>query len=401
VGPLAWKASHKSEVSTRQPAQIASTSLPSSATRTPATVRLELRDGKPGADVLVDNQPKGKVSRRGTFVIDLLEGDHRIEWTTRNRVSGTILRHFSAGSPVELGPSDLVSERPTAPNLPPTAPPNAEQTEWQKVKDSNAASDLEQFLKRYPKSEFGAEAQAKLDDLDWNAAASNMSYEQYVEKFPQGRHAQQARDAMTDSEWRSLQESSDSGAIKTFLDNHPSGAYHEKALSKLDDLGWLRTRQNDATTFRSYLESFPEGHHAAEARKRMADLSSASTVPPAAKSSVEPSASDEKNEILDVLGRYRKAYEGHDLRLLKEIWPNMSAQQVKSLGDFFANASGLSLYYHLLEGPTVEGSHATVAFQQSLTYVVNGKAGKDSAKVTMRLAKSQGTAEIWRIASIK
>src|SRR5262249_41244749 len=133
VGPLAWKASHKPGASTRQSAQIASAESPSSAARTPATVRLELRDGKPGAEVLIDNQPKGRIGRRGTFAADLPEGDHQIQWTARNRASATVIRHFSTGGPVELGLSDLASEKPATPNAPVPAPPDTEQADWQRV----------------------------------------------------------------------------------------------------------------------------------------------------------------------------------------------------------------------------------------------------------------------------
>jgi hypothetical protein len=115
----------------------------------------------------------------------------------------------------------------------------------------------------------------------------------------------------------------------------------------------------------------------------------------------KPSASDERNAILDVLGQYRRAYEDHNLQQLQQIWPGMSAQQVKSLGDFFDHASGLHLNYRLLGTPTIDGDHATVTFRQSLLYVADGKPGKDSARVVMRLTKLGGTPESWRIDFIR
>jgi hypothetical protein len=153
---------------------------------------------------------------------------------------------------------------------------------------------------------------------------------------------------------------------------------------------------------RSYLQNFSEGHHSAEAKRRIEELSTvAAATIPTKPASVPPAATDEKKAVLDVLSRYRKAYEGHDVAQLREIWPGMSAQQVKSLGDFFAHASELTLGYRVVGSPTFDADRATVTFEQSLHYVVNGKLGKDSATVTMHLNKARGNPDAWRIDSIR
>ena len=191
-------------------------------------------------------------------------------------------------------------------------------------------------------------------------------------------------------------------ALDAFLRKHPSGAYHDQAVNKLDETAWQKTKPNDVASLRSYLQGFSEGHHAGDARRRIVELASAVAVPPVIKPAPRTlPPRDENKAVLEVLGRYRQAYEGHELGQLREIWPTMSAQQVKSLGDFFAHASELSLEYQVLGTPSVDAEHATVTFQQSLHYVVNGKPGKDLATVTMRLNKSVGNSAAWRIDSIR
>jgi outer membrane protein assembly factor BamD (BamD/ComL family) len=366
---------------------------------TSAPVRLELRDAKPNSLVVIDSQPKGKINRHGTFSTELVAGDHQIQWTAKNKLSGTVTRHFAGDAPVRLTSADLVPDKPSIPS----AAPNTEQTEWERIKDSQTPADIEQFLARYPRTSFTSEAQAQLENLYWtNAAGSNTigAYNQYLDRYSQGAHAQQARDNITELDWRSVETSGDATAFDAFIRKYPAGSYHDQAVNKLDDVIWQKTKQNDASSLRSYLQNFSEGHHAIEAKKRIEELTLVASTPPKT-APVAPPPLDEKKAVLDVLGRYRKAYEGHDLGQLREIWPGMSAQQVKSLGDFFTHVSGLSMEYRVLGGPSVEADHATVKFQQSLQYLVNGRPGRDSATVTMRLRKPQSTPGTWRIDSIR
>lgn len=402
-GAIEWKDTRRAEPAISAPVQTAAPSSVSpvlTPAPAPVMVRLELHDGKPNSEVVVDNQPKGRINRHGAFSLELPSGDHQIQWTAKNKLSNTVTRHFAGDATVRLSSADLIPEKSPAPN---TAP-SLEQGDWQRVQDSHTPADIEQFLSRYPKSEFSSEAQHRLEDLYWNAASganSVSAYNQYAERYPQGAHAQQAKDAIAELDWHSVESSGDSASLDAFLKRHPSGVYHEQAASKLDEMIWQRTKQNDASSLRAYLQSFSEGHHAGEARKRMEEVTMAS-VPPVSKPVLAaPAPTDERKAVLDILSRYRKGYESHDLGQLREIWPGMSAQQVKSLGDFFAHASNLTLEYHVVGSPTIEAEHAAITFQQSLQYVVNGKSGKDSATVTMHLKRSKGGSGSWQIDSIQ
>jgi hypothetical protein len=280
---------------------------------------------------------------------------------------------------------------------------NPEQIDWQKVKDSAAASDVEQFLQKYPSGAFSGAAQAKLEDLYWNSAVggnSAASYNQYLEKFPQGKHAQQAQTQIAGLEWRAVENSNDIAALETFLKKHPSGSDHDKALSRIDDLSWQKVKQNDASSLRSYLQSFPSGRHDTEANKKIEELSAATPVAPATKAPpAAPVVSDEKSAILDVVSRYKRAYEAKDIQSLQQIWPSMTSQQTRGVGDFFAHASELSLEVRVLGTPTIDGDRASATFEQSLRYMVNGKSRKDVARVVMNLKRA--APGVWHIDSIR
>ena len=395
-----------------QNSPVALSLIPNSARQGPAEAppqheslaQLEIRAAQAGAEVFVDKQMKGKVSRRGTFSAQVPAGTHEIQVIANNQVSDRVVRDFPEGGRVELNRSDLLRrELPTA-NAP-APPPNPEESDWKQVKDSHSVENLESFLKRYPNGIFSLPAQTQLEDLYWARSTSSdnaAGYDEYLTKYPNGKYSQQAQSNLSKLEWRAVENTTDPAALEGFLRKHPSGNYHDRAAARLDDLAWERTSQNDTSSLRSYIQNHPSGRHFEEAQKKIDELNRPTQVARATPPRVTiPPAVDEKKAVLDVLARYQKAYQDRDIRQLQEIWPEMTKQQVKSLGDFFKHASTLSLDYRVIGEPTVDGAQATVKFTQSLSYVASGKAGKDSATVVMQLKKLQGAPGNWLVNSIR
>jgi eukaryotic-like serine/threonine-protein kinase len=363
--------------------------------------QLEIRSGQPGAEVFVDKQAKGKISRGGSFSTQVPAGSHKIQVIAKNQVSGIVVRNFSAGGRVELNGSDLLPRELLSANT----PPNPEASDWQQVKDSHSIDRLEGFLKRYPTGTFSLPAQTQLEDLYWarTTRSDNIAtYNEYLAKYPSGKYSQEAQSDLTKLEWRAVENTTDPATLEDFLRKHPSGNYHDKAAAKLDDLAWERTAQNDTSSLRAYLQNHPNGRHFDEAQKKMEELNRPTQVAHATPPRVSiPPPLDDKKAVLDVMTRYQRAYQDRDIRQLQGIWPGMTVQQIKSLGDFFKHASMLTLNYRVIGDPIVDGDQATVKFTQSLSYVASGKPGKDSATVVMQLKKLQGNPGNWRIDSIR
>src|SRR5262249_16152002 len=149
LGSIAWKGAHKAEVPKSSPVETASPPLAppvAAPLPTPAPgVGPEVREAKPGTDVLVDHRPQGKINRNGAFSIDLTAGDHQIQWTARNKLSGTVVRQFVVDRPVRLTAADLVPAKPVVPGT----VPGADEAAWQTVKDSQTPLEIEQFIARY------------------------------------------------------------------------------------------------------------------------------------------------------------------------------------------------------------------------------------------------------------
>ncbi|HKS72887.1 MAG TPA: protein kinase [Terriglobales bacterium] len=367
---------------------------------TTEAAHLELHDVPPGTEVVLDQRPAGRVGRRGTLSINVSPGNHQVQLQARNRLTEPIQKDFSSGNSVRLSSSDFATSK--APETPQN--PTTEQAEWAKLKDSQNIQALDEFLKRYPKGAYSGSAESKLEDLYWAKAGSTGSasgYSQYLERFPAGKYSQQAQNQIATLDWHAVENSSDTGILQNFLKKYPSGIYHDKAAAKLDDLGWQRTVQSDPASLKSYISNFPDGRHATEARKKVDDLNRvASAAHPPEPHPTQTVVIDDNKAILDVLSSYQKAYEAGDLQGLQRVWPGMPAASVQSLGDFFRQATGVSLQYQVKQ-LDINGDHATLRFNQSIRYSVDGRLEKNSAKINMQLSRASGSPGGWHIDSIR
>jgi PEGA domain len=89
----------------------------------PANVQagLLIRNGTPGADVVVDGRPVGMVGPDGSFSGSVPAGDHTIELRREGFQTKKLERNFRPGQPTTIGPPDgeLVAVRPNTPQNPP------------------------------------------------------------------------------------------------------------------------------------------------------------------------------------------------------------------------------------------------------------------------------------------
>jgi SPOR domain len=75
-----------------------------------------------------------------------------------------------------------------------------QQSDWQKARGVNSIDSYEQFLQKYPASEFTAQAQARVKELyeerDWQKARdadTPAAYQEFLKAYPEGKWAEEAR----------------------------------------------------------------------------------------------------------------------------------------------------------------------------------------------------------------
>lgn len=75
-----------------------------------------------------------------------------------------------------------------------------QQSDWEKTRAANTTDAYELFLKKYPKGEFTAQAEARLKELyeerDWQKARdidSAEAYQAFLKQYPEGKWSEEAR----------------------------------------------------------------------------------------------------------------------------------------------------------------------------------------------------------------
>jgi hypothetical protein len=313
-------------------------------------------------------------------------------------------RSFKANATVALNRADFKQPAPAT---------SEEQLAWNRISSTNDPGAVEEFVRRYPNSSFRAQAESKLEALNWAKASSSGSlrgYQEYAARytFPPGPHLAAAVAEIARLEWDAIQNTTDPQSVKRFLEHVPSGPYHDHAVALLDDLSWREaSRKGDTTSLKSYLGSYSSGRHKEEATTQLAKLSpppvaapapqeaqTPAPIPPAPPVTPKPADNaDDVNAIRSVLEGYKSAYDTKDVAKLQELWPEMSPKQVNGLRTAFRDAGKVTLTYSITKGPEVAGNVAVVSFQQQI--VTKGAA---KAQVTMTL-KKDGTS--WHITSIR
>ena len=79
-------------------------------------------------------------------------------------------------------------------------------------------------------------------------------------------------EALEAKAWDGVRNSTNPADLERFLADYPNGAHRNQAQSKLDDLVWARTSQNDATSLQAYRDRFPRGAHLRDAASMLAEL---------------------------------------------------------------------------------------------------------------------------------
>jgi hypothetical protein len=390
------------ELAEEAPPQPVAVPLPAPPSQNPVTAKLVLKGVHSGDQLFVDDVRLAASGPPSTW--ELTPGSHRLRLMAGNQELMADPRSFKANATVVLNRADFKQPAPAT---------SEEQLAWNRINNTGDPAAVEEFVRRYPNSSFRSQAESKLEALHWAKASSGgnlRGYQEYVARytFPPGPHLAAAMAEVARLEWEAVQNTTDPLQVKRFLEQNPSGQYHDRGVALLDDLAWREAaRKGDAANLKSYLGSYPSGRHREEATAELARLTPPPVAAPAAQASQAPvpippappvtpkvaDSAEDINAIRSVLEGYKSAYDTKDVARLQDLWPNMSPKQVNGLRTAFRDAGKVTLTYAITKGPEVSGNVAVVSFQQQ---IITNAAAK--AQVTMTL-KKDGTS--WHITSIR
>jgi hypothetical protein len=304
----------------------------------------------PGAEVRLDGKLLGTTAADGTFLLTPIPGEHTVQVAKEGFLPLQTKEMFAPGKSVTRKA---------------TLEPDAEFQRWQTLSSNATLPEIDRFIRDYPSGRFTAQARTLQEQTQWNVLKNGKDLEAlaaFVNKFPQGAHLSEARTLMLDlqteqEEWVSARASKDTAQLQAYLAKHPQGQY------------------------------------AGVARDEITKLSSLVTA--------APSKMDDNEAVLEVIKEYERAYDNRSVDDVKKIWPGMTPPQIDSLTTFFRLGSSVTLTCSISGEPEIRGDQATVRFTRSLSYVMDGKQEKQTAKVTVKLRRVTlpNSPQTWQIVS--
>ncbi len=190
---------------------------------------------------------------------------------------------------------DLPTEAPSeAPAM------GADEAAWVAALELDTLAGYRQYLEEWPEGRFREDAQEQINRFDNEAWATAQQadtirgYEDYLEAWPEGLHADKARariaeiKAAEDARQRAIREAAEAEAraweeaargntvesYQTYLDGFPAGKNADEARNRIaalqasaaDEAAWASAKAaNRAQSYEQYLNAFPQGKYAAEA----------------------------------------------------------------------------------------------------------------------------------------
>ncbi len=158
---------------------------------------------------------------------------------------------------------------------------------WKRVRQEDSWSGYRTFLETCTDPELAVAAKRRLDELAdlaakaWAQAETTHTIEAYktfLAKFPESVHAAEARRRIIDLRWAAVRKSDKPLAYRTFLsefptDDNPYSQQARERLAKLEEPVWKACIAEDTlNAYADYLEAYPQGRYATEARQRGKDM---------------------------------------------------------------------------------------------------------------------------------
>jgi serine/threonine-protein kinase len=393
---------------------------------------LQVRGLKDGSELYVDGKSEGRVGHQGEIAVQVPAGEHRVKVLAKSQKSIILVRNFVAGQVVSLGRDEFYPPTALAP----------EDVDWQRMLESTPTVDsLEKFLQKYPSGTHRAETRDILESLYWNKdsqANTPGSYREYLGHFPQGPHVAAAAEELA---YLDASRQKDPASLDAFVSRYGSSRHRAEIEGLRDDAAWQRTNRDDENSVGTYLSSFPEGKHAAEAKGKLGELRDeaawqrtnrgnenglnaylkafpggkyaevagdliAKIHASASGGGVKPPRPSQKElddaGIRILLKGYESAFDTRNVDALLKIWPSMGTREYRKLKDTFAAVSSISMQVEIRDielGGTGDTATANTFMSQSAMVSGGGKQPpphKDHA--VFELIKTNGN---WTINNVR
>jgi eukaryotic-like serine/threonine-protein kinase len=194
--------------------------------------------------------------------------------------------------------------------------------------------------------------------------------------------------------WEQLQSSRDIAVLEEFRRSNP-GQYGDNAARRIEQLEWEHTRgANNVSAVRAFLEKYPSGANAKEARHILQQFEEQAAQETAKLELAKRQAADQRS-IAETLRRLEDAYASRNAGTVEAVWPGAP----RALRNLFKDAKAIEMSLRPVGAPVISGDVATVVCQRSVTTTFSNDRRTEPAveRITIRLQRSRSG---WTIVSI-
>ncbi|MCB0613467.1 MAG: caspase family protein [Phaeodactylibacter sp.] len=232
-----------------------------------------------------------------------------------------------------------------------------EEEAWKNACTRNTIGSYDDYLDKYLHGRYSDEAQSRISELqeeeDWQRAlnADDLpAFRAYVRKYTKGKHSRDAfekikaiRKTLKEEDlWERAQKRNTLSAYQGYLEKYPAGRFREEAMQQIQQLGraepatkeparetleapvlpeerqWAEVQKTDTyQAFMDYIQKYPEGKFAAQARKKASDLEQVAWNHLQTQMDIRRKGENEKIRLLE---QYLKDYPGsqHNIAAKKQ-----------------------------------------------------------------------------------
>ena len=206
---------------------------------------------------------------------------------------------------------------------------------WAKTQEINTCESYQEFLEKYPNSEFYEEAKQRLIELEFNKAIQKNTvdgYKLFLKKYGGCMFTDQATNNILKLEFEKYEKMNTEIGYREFMEKFPdSGGYFEKAQNfVINSQLNLTKRYNTTKDYKLFIRKYPESKQAIEAGNLLIQLEEFENV-------------KEKNTI--------EAYESFIKEFPNTLYAGEAQKNIEMLKEWERVETNLSLesYFHFYE----------------------------------------------------
>jgi hypothetical protein len=202
--------------------------------------------------------------------------------------------------------------------------------------------------------------------------------DKFLATYPNGAHAGAAQTKLQDLVWNNTKQD-DIAALEAYVKRFPSSAHSADAARRVDDLRWNKVEKKDSGAVSGFMRQYPDSAHRTEAQTILDQLSAQNAPPPSM-------PSPDKRAVLDALGFFNVAFDHQKVGELKEVWPT-SNPYLALLGPQAGNSRTI-FNLHPVSDPVITGSAAQVLCDLTSTVTMMGKTTESTKRINVSLYKN-------------